>query len=300
MNLTNSYTSGRYDSTGVITYGDGTAKATAAYLNGLVISAGQYLDTTGQPSSFDVIQSQTYNNFTYELTLEKEIEKYRKTLLSLLHPSGLKVIGRFAMNSLSQQNVVIKDAQESGHTLAYYTNDVTSYATMTTDWVNQSNNIVNFFNLNGVSLDNFLVGDTITLTADNGNQIDSNIEEIDAVNGKITLGDETWLTFANVATVTANAGGNTINITSLTGSYDIINNGNYSDFDYPLKDILFVGDKVLIANNTEKIVSEIDYVNNIIYLTTNITSNADSLMSVNRTFTATDVKIFSPVTYDNP
>ena len=301
MNLTNSYTSGRYDSTGVITYGDGTAKATASYLNGLVVSAGQYLDTTGQPSSFDVIQSQNYNNFTYEITLEKEIEKYRKTLLSLLHPTGMKVIGRFAMNSLSQQNVNIKDGQESGHSLAYYTDDITSYATMTTNWVNQSNNIINFYNLNGVSLDSFLmIGDTISLTTDNGNQIDSDIQEIDAINSTVTLGDDVWLTFANVATVTANAGSNTINITSLTGSYDIINNGNYSDYNYPLKDIAFVGDKVLIANNTEKVISEIDYENNIIYLTTNITSNANSLMSVNRTFTATDVKIFGAVTYDNP
>ena len=301
MNLNNTYTEGRYDSTGVITYGDGTAKATASYLNGLVVGAGQYLDTTGQPSSFDVIQSQTYNNYTYEITLEKEIEKYRKTLLSLLHPTGMKVLGRFAMNSLSQQHIVMKDGSEKGHTLGYYTNDTNSYVEVITDWVNQSNNAVSFYELNGTTLDTFLnIGDTIAITTDTGNQIDSVIEEIDSINSQITLGDDVWLTFANVATVTANAGSNTINITSLTGSYDIINNGNYSDFEYPLKDIAFVGDKVLIANNTEKIISEIDYVNNIIYLTTNLTNDSDSLMSVNRTFTATDVKIFSNVTYDNP
>jgi hypothetical protein len=39
----------------VVTYGDGTAKATATFLNGLTISNGQYLDTTGQLSSYDVL-----------------------------------------------------------------------------------------------------------------------------------------------------------------------------------------------------------------------------------------------------
>jgi hypothetical protein len=38
-----------YDSTGVITYGDGSAKGTASFLNGLVISQGQYLNSQGQP-----------------------------------------------------------------------------------------------------------------------------------------------------------------------------------------------------------------------------------------------------------
>ena len=35
----------------------------------------------------------------YQITLEKEIAKYRETLLSLLHPSGMKVLGRYALKS---------------------------------------------------------------------------------------------------------------------------------------------------------------------------------------------------------
>jgi hypothetical protein len=90
-----------FDSSGIITYGDGSAKASATFLNGLTIGQGQYLNDRGQPSAFSVLQSEYYNNYTYQITVEKEIAKYRETLLNLLHPSGMKVLGRYAIKSNS-------------------------------------------------------------------------------------------------------------------------------------------------------------------------------------------------------
>lgn len=137
MNMTNEYstinTATRFDSTGVITYGDGTARASASFLNGLVISQGQYLDTTGQPSSFDVLQSEVYNNYTYQITVEKEIAKYRDTLLNLLHPTGMQVIGRYAMKSNAESNFTATSGLDAGQPLGYYTSDTGSYALMTAD-----------------------------------------------------------------------------------------------------------------------------------------------------------------------
>jgi hypothetical protein len=91
--------SDNYNSIGVKTYGDGRAKANASFLDGLVISQGQYLNTRGQPSSFDVLQSSIYNNYTYQITVEKEISKYKDILLNLLHPSGMKMVGRYVLKS---------------------------------------------------------------------------------------------------------------------------------------------------------------------------------------------------------
>ena len=88
-----------YNSNGIRIYGDGRAKANASFLNGLVLSQGQYLNKQGQPSSYDVLQSSIYNNFTYQITVEKEIAKYRDILLNLLHPSGMKVLGRYSLRS---------------------------------------------------------------------------------------------------------------------------------------------------------------------------------------------------------
>jgi hypothetical protein len=122
----------------------------------LVISQGQYLDTTGQPSSFDVLQSEIYNNFTYQITLDAEIAKYRDTLLNLVHPAGMKVIGRYAMKSNSDMMFTAESALESGQPLGYYTGDTGSFVTMSSTWENASNNIVTFNALVGANLQNFI------------------------------------------------------------------------------------------------------------------------------------------------
>ena len=330
----------RYNSDGVITYGDGSAKANASFLNGLVISQGQYLDTTGQPSSFDVLQSTNFNNYTYQITLEKEIEKYRSTLLNLLHPTGMKVLGRFAMKSNNAMDFHVSDALDEGHTLGYYTGNPGSYAVMNTDFTTASTNIVRFFGLSGANLENFITTNNTVLLADSyGEQIHSEVisisknilisdyisvqdstatpnvvwyarnstnagnnlgwiftsdAELEDVYNTITLKDNVWLAFANVATITANSGSNTINITTITNSYNIINNGIFTNPEYPIIDIVHAGDLILVANNTEKIVQSVDYLNNKIILTTNLSSNANSFLSVNRTISTTNVKIFGP------
>jgi len=103
------YTSSVYNQYGVRNYGDGNAEATAKYLNGLVIGQGQYLSSSGQLSSYDVLQSSEYNNFTYQITVERAISDYRSTLLNLLHPSGINLIGRYALKSNTTVDYEIVD-----------------------------------------------------------------------------------------------------------------------------------------------------------------------------------------------
>jgi hypothetical protein len=93
-----------YDVNGIKNYGDGTAKATAKFLNGLTIGQGQYINSQGQPSGYDVLQSSIYNNYTYQITVEKEIAKYRDILLGLLHPTGMQVLGRYSLKSQASFN----------------------------------------------------------------------------------------------------------------------------------------------------------------------------------------------------
>ena len=310
----------RYDSTGVITYGDGTAQGTASFLNGLVLSSGQYLDSTGQPSGFDVLQSTNYNSFTYQITLEKEIEKYRTVLMNLLHPSGMKVLGRYAMKSNSAFETNLVDALDSSHSLGYYTSQEGT-AQMVANFTNQSNNIVTFNNLAGADIETIIFPNSyIEMVSSNGDIIYSKVTSVfngtnedlmsesgledmlneisasedlltEGVGAFITLQDNTWLAFANVAQVTANAGSSFINIRSLTGSYNIINNGNYTNANVPLMDIVRAGDSILVANNSVRTVTNVNYLAGVVYLNTPLTSNVNSLMSVNRTFTATNQNI---------
>lgn len=298
-----------YNSNGVRNYGDGTAKATAKFLNGLVISEGQYLNTQGQPSSFDVLQSTVYNNYTYIITVQKEIEKYRNVLLNLLHPSGTRVLGRYALKSNSSVRFHAQEALSTGYPLYYYTG-LGSTITMSTSLANKSTNVIQFNNIGVANLEDFLFADItrISITTTNGPNVIAKIVSFDTVSNTAILDSNTWLSFANVAIATANAGSNVINITELTGAYDIINNGKYSNTAYPLKDIVFAGDTVDIGTNSTKTVNFIDYVNGKIYLTSNITANANTYLSVNRTFVANStlnydqIKVYGPVgqQYINP
>ena len=136
---------------------------------------------------------------------------------------------------------------------------------------------------------------SIELIPGNGPSIRSLIRFVDHTSNTVVVDSNTWLTYGNVAQISANAGSNTINITSITDSYNIINNGVYTDPSYPLKDIVFSGDKVLIANNTQKTVDYVDYENGVIYLTSNLSQNSESLLSVNRTLETTNVIIWGPI-----
>lgn len=300
--ITNQYstinTASRYDSTGVITYGDGTAKANAVFTNGLVSGEGKYIGTRGQLSSFDVLQNEDYNNYTYILTVEKEIEKYRNIIQDLLHPTGMKLLGRFVMNDANTLHSSETTAAKTGHTLGFYTGNPGSYGTMTTTWDNASNNIIKFYGLSGANLENIIFpNSTIRLTDSHHNVIMSEVLSVlDGDANTVVLRDNTWLTFANVAYGSATASGNVININTLTGAYDIINNGDYTNPLNPLEDIVFVGDSVLIANNTERTVTSVDYVNSKIYVSPVMANTtANGLVSVRRNFSATDIQIFGPV-----
>lgn len=280
----------------VTTYGDGTALATATFLSGLNVGKGQYLDNSGQLSSYDVLQSNQYNNYTYEITLEKEISAYKKTLLNLLHPAGTQVLGRFKMASGNTFNYNASDAFNTGHNLSFYTGTGNSLANVQADFTNQSNNIVTFTNLYGANLTTFIsTNNSLLITTANGFTIDSQVASINYSTNTVTLTDNTWLTFANVAYVRANAGSNVININKLTGSYDIINDGQYSNTAYPLKDIVYGGDKVKV-NNQIAVVSSVDYVNGIIKLVSTLTYGvSNGFMSVNRTVSTNNVKIYGPL-----
>lgn len=285
-----------YNSNGIKNYGDGNARANASFLNGLVIGEGKYLSSRGQPSSFSILQDENYNNYTYQITVEKEISKYREALLNLLHPSGMKMLGRYAMKSNSSYDLHSYDALYTGYPVSYLTGYTGTSVQMLANFTNKSNNIVKFNNLAGANIANVIfTGDILEVTSTNGPYIKSEITFVDYVANTVTLKENTWLTFANVASVRANSGSNVINILSLTGSYDIINNRQYSNTDYPLKDIVFAGDIISIANNPTLTVASVDYINDRIIISGSLSSNSNSLMSVNRTLNTTNARIFGPV-----
>lgn len=278
-----------YNKQGYISYGDGSAKANATFLNGLVIGDGQYLTSQGQPSSFDIMQDDRYNNFTYLITVDKEISKYREVLLGLLHPVGTNVLGRYGLKSNNNINSHMFEALYVGKPWSFYIGEhVEDVVTIITDFTNRSNNIVKINHKSGANLEQIITPNThILIETKNGPNVYSEIVAVNDAANTITLASNVWLTYANVAVVTGNSGSNVLNITSLTGLYDLMNNGNYSDSQNPIRDIVYRGDVVLVDNNTSKVVNTVDYVNKKIYLTTNLSSTTtNSYIAVKRTFIA--------------
>ena len=274
---------------GYVTYGDGNALATASFLNGLSIGTGQYLDTSSQLSGYDVLESVDYNSYTYQITVEKEISKYRSILLNLLHPTGINLVGRFSMRSNNSVNANGTNLLNKANSLYYYTQNVTSNVTIQGSFTNPSNNILYFQNLgNSANLQEIILANsTISLTTIAGDQLYSAVSNVYAgTSNTVVISSNVWLAFANVARVNANTTTNVINIVSLTNSYNIVNGGVYSNTMYPLMDIVRAGDNVLVNNNIQ-IVQSVDYAQSLIYLTANSTSNvSNSLLSVSRTMVA--------------
>jgi hypothetical protein len=95
---------------GILSYGDGTAKANSQFLNGLILGQGRYIDEAHQPSSFSVLENEDYNNFTYVVSVEKEIAKYRDILYETIHPAGTKVIGQTVIKNEANSEVELKES----------------------------------------------------------------------------------------------------------------------------------------------------------------------------------------------
>ena len=72
-------------------YGDGKAKATAKFENGLIRYPGIYLNTDGQVSADKKMQDgEKYHNFSYVIDTQTDYNKFKKPLEDLVHPAGTK------------------------------------------------------------------------------------------------------------------------------------------------------------------------------------------------------------------
>ena len=72
-------------------YGDGKAKATASFENGLIRYPGLYLNTDGHLSEDKRIQDGTkYHNFSYVINTTKDYDTFKGSLDNIVHPIGTK------------------------------------------------------------------------------------------------------------------------------------------------------------------------------------------------------------------
>lgn len=72
-------------------YGDGNAKATSKFENGLIRYPGIYLNTDGQVSADKKLQDgEKYHNYSYILKTKTDYHEFKKPLNDIIHPVGTK------------------------------------------------------------------------------------------------------------------------------------------------------------------------------------------------------------------
>jgi hypothetical protein len=163
---------------------------------------------------------------------------------------------------------------------------------------NASNNIIKFTNLSGANIAAIMnVGTKISVTHDYGPNVFSQIISVDGASNTAVITDNVFLSFANVATANVLTSNNRINILSLTGEYDVINNGEYSNTANPMRDIVFVGDRIRVVNGASTFhgtVTYVSYSNNVIFANTTLGFTSTSAnVSIGRTLSTTDVNIYN-------
>ena len=286
---------------GIRTYGNGAAEATARFLNGLIVGEGRYINDDGFLSSNQVLESEDFNNFTYDLTVQASFAAYKEILYKLLHPSGTKIIPFNALKSQQDITVHRESFQANSHTLGHYTGENGSNAALFTTFSNASNNIIHFGSLVGANIGEIInVGSIISITQNHGPNVYSEILSVDYTTNNAIIRDNVFTSFANVAIANVINSNNRINITSLTGQYDIINNGEYSNTSNKLRDIAFIGDRIRVVDtaNTSNVfygtVTYVSYSNNVIFANTTLgfTSNSANV-SIARDIVSTSVVIYN-------
>jgi hypothetical protein len=289
----NYFTDSNGNPTSLIRYGDGNARATASFLDGLIIGAGKWLNNDGQLSSLGlVLESEDYNNFTYILSVEQSLVKYKEILLNLLHPAGMRMRPR---NLLRSSNTFSMDS-ETNFQVGYHMDTFAGPSTLGRIEANTqagqiSTNIIRFVNTVAANIGNTIfANDVVEFSATNKLNAYSVVTNVDYANNQITMEDNVFVVFANVAVGSANASSNVINIVSVTGQYD----GKFTD-KTPANNIIFVGDSVSLNGGPYYTVQQVFSNGNIKVANSSFGPINNALITVNKTANTDYVMIYGVI-----
>jgi hypothetical protein len=209
-------------------YGDGNARATAKFENGLIRYPGIYLNTDGQASADKRLQDGIkYHNFSYVIKSSTDYAKFKKPLNDIVHPLGTKTF-TYRMDD-NGENIAI------ANTLSYVTIDdlPNTYNVIfnTTKIISASetDNLVSIVNIGDVIIiDSVRRGIPNTVNVVSGsNVIFGDANSVNFIND-LQDGDTILLSTGNTVTVreVVNVShailSTTINVTSTTATINVI------------------------------------------------------------------------------
>lgn len=236
----------------VIYYGDGKAKATANFENGLIRYPGIYLNTDGQPSSDKKLQDdQKYHNFSYLIKTENDYIKFKKSLNEILHPLGTKtLVSRINSNEEDVTDPEIETIHLTQQTLSNTFNIVSgSNNIISTGASPDLSNVVNVGDM--IILTNLYksINGTVNVTTSSNVVVGNNTTFINDLQD----GDSIYITSGNTGTVLRVSNSNnfifssTINVSSNNQTLNII-------FD-DIKTVTYVNANTILVSGTFDVTS---------------------------------------------
>jgi hypothetical protein len=209
-------------------YGDGNARATAKFENGLIRYPGIYLNTDGQPSADKRIQDgYKYHNFSYVIKSSTDYAKFKKPLNDIVHPLGTKTF-TYRIDD-NNENIVI------ANTLSYVTIDDlpnTYNVVFNTSKIvstNVSANLVSVVNVGDVIILDSVrrrISNTVNVVS-GSNIMFGNANSVNFINDlqdgdTILLSTGNTVTIQEVVNVSHAILSTTINVTSTTATINVI------------------------------------------------------------------------------
>lgn len=278
-------------SSGVKIYGDGTAKASAKFLNGLIVGEGSYLNSDGQPSAYSFLQSEIYNNSTYFLNSELSYDSYKDTIYNIVHPTGFKLYPR----DLLRSNAEITFTQTPKFVVS---NNIVDFSvSLIKSNTNYSNCFVynslsswgegywnkGFWGYTGNTAFPYTANTNIFIKTYNNMNVYSTVSRVDVANSLIYFNDYIQYKFPNL--YSGQVFSNSV----------IIFEENYGQTKYNVNTFISVNDDISTPNNSVNKIIEID--GNIIYVentfSTIYTSNV--YITIEKTLESNNLSIYASV-----
>jgi hypothetical protein len=193
-------------------YGDGKAKATASFENGLIRIPGIYINSDGQVSSDKKIQdSKKYHNYSYIINTQNDYIKFKNSLNDIVHPIGTKTFVNRTDNNI----------EDTIHTIE----SNSKYEILLTDYYNVNNS-------NIITTSNATIN--LSLFVENGDYlIVNNLERQIIGTGNVSVGSNVVVgsntNFLNDVQIGSyiRFNGNTELVVDVTGDYRVITQNTF-------------------------------------------------------------------------
>lgn len=197
-------------------YGDGRAKATAVFENGLIRYPGIYLNTDGHVSSDKKLQdANKYHNFSYVIKTTTPYSSFKKPLGDISHPMGSKVfVTKIDDNSINvsiSNTATVISLIDYVDTFNIFSSDSNVFSTNVSSALSDTINVGDVIILQNASRK--LTGNVITTSG--SNLVYGNTGTVNFIND---------LQDGDIINIQTGGSGNTVNVVSVVNATHMIVN----------------------------------------------------------------------------